>query len=276
MKALQRSRYQTLAQEGAVAQSEADQAASEDRVAQANLHETQQRLQELQSGSRPEEIRQAAGKVAAAQAQIEAIQAQLEDTVIRAPFNGIVTQKYATVGAIVTPTTSASATASATSTSIVALVSGLEVEVNVPEANIAQIKTGQPVEITTDAYPNQTFRGQVKQISPEAVVEDNVTSFEVQVTLQSGQSELQSGMTADVTFVSDAIKNAVVVPTVAIATQDNQMGVMVLDDQGTATFQPVTVGLSQDGQTQILAGLSSGERVFVDFPEGDAANASRN
>jgi len=69
-----------------------------------------------------------------------------------APFAGIVTQKYA-VGAIVTPTTSASSTASATSTSIVALASELEIKVNVPETDITQVKNGQRVEIVADAYP---------------------------------------------------------------------------------------------------------------------------
>jgi len=79
----------------------------------------------------------------------------VDDTIIRAPFAGIVTQKYATVGAIVTPTTSASSTASATSTSIVALASELEIKVNVPETDI-QVKNGQRVEIVADAYPDRT------------------------------------------------------------------------------------------------------------------------
>ncbi|MFM8006783.1 MAG: efflux RND transporter periplasmic adaptor subunit, partial [Dolichospermum sp.] len=102
--------------------------------------------------------------VASAEAQLKQQQVQLEDTIIRAPFSGIITQRYATVGAFVSPAVSASSNASATSTSIVALAKGLEVLVNVPEVDIPQIKQGQKVEITVDAYPDEIFDGKVRLI----------------------------------------------------------------------------------------------------------------
>ena len=93
----------------------------------------------------------------------------------------MVTQRYATEGAFVTPTTSASSTISATSSSIIALAKGLEIIAKVPEIDLSQIKIGQPVEIVADAYPDQVFQGKVKAIAPEAIVEENVTSFEVKI-----------------------------------------------------------------------------------------------
>lgn len=66
-------------------------------------------------------------------------------------------QKYANVGAFVTPTTSASSSASATSSSVVALAEGSEVLAQLPEADIGRIKLGQKVEIVADAYPDQVF-----------------------------------------------------------------------------------------------------------------------
>jgi HlyD family secretion protein len=261
-------RYTYLAQKGAISQDRLDEELSQHRSAIANLEEAQQQLEEWQTGSRQEDIELAAAKVETARAQVRRSQIQLEERRIRAPFNGVVTQTYATVGAVVTPTTAASSTVSATSTSILTLASGLEVEVSVPEATIARIQTGQSVEITADAYPNRVFRGRVSRVAPEAVVEDNVTSFEVRVALETGRDRLRSGMNVDATFVGELVQDAAIVPTVAIASQQGTLGVQVADERGRATFRPVTVGVSQDGQTQVLQGLQAGERVFIDFPAG--------
>jgi HlyD family secretion protein len=143
---LRAERYQSLAEQGAVNLDQRDEAMTELRNANAALFEAEQRLQkvrtgsrpeivqleaavaearvavqQLQNGRRPEEIAQYKAAVEAARAELQSMQVQLEDTVITAPFSGIVTQKYATEGAFVTPTTSASSTASATSTSIIAI-----------------------------------------------------------------------------------------------------------------------------------------------------------
>lgn len=275
LSASRRKRYIFLTQEGAISRNDLDEYISEDRSARANLEQAQQQLQELLNGSRSEDIKQAQAKVATSQAQVQIIQTQINDTVILAPFDGIITQKYATVGAIVTPTTSASSTASATSSSIVALASGLEVQANVPETNITQVKTGQRVEIVADSYPNRTFAGRVKQIAPEAVVEDDVTSFQVKVELLTGQSVLRSGMNVDMTFIGNTVKDALVVPTVTITTSKGQMGVMLADEQGKANFQPVKVGFSQSGETQIIKGLRPTSRVFINLPEGATSSGNR-
>ncbi|MEO0407616.1 MAG: efflux RND transporter periplasmic adaptor subunit, partial [Cyanobacteria bacterium P01_A01_bin.135] len=201
-----------------------------------------------------------------AEAQVAITQTQLDDADILAPFSGIVTQIYATVGAIVTPTTSASATASATSSSILALSTGLEVDVDVSEANIGPIAVGQGVEVVADAFPNQVFEGQVKRIAPEAVVENNVTTFQVVVTLLTGLEQLRAGMTVDATFVGDTVADALLVPTVAIATEGGELGVRVVGDDGSPAFRPVSVGSTQAGKTQILSGLDQGDEVLLDIP----------
>lgn len=259
-------RYRFLAQEGAIDQLTLDEYISEDKTARASLAEAQEQLQELETGSRPEDIDQFKAQVAAAKARVALAKTKLEDTNIRAPFDGIVTQKYATVGSIVTPDVSASSTSSATSTSILSIASELEVDVDVSETSIGYIEPNQTVEIVADAYPYRTFKGKVKQIAPEAVVENNVTSFEVKVELITGQSELQSGMNIDAVFVGNKIEDTLTIPTVAIATNRGEIGVMAVDKGGEAQFVPVKVGLSHDGRTQILQGLTPGDRVFIDFP----------
>jgi len=263
---LEVQRYQTLVTQGALARQELDRKLSEHRVNLAALERSEQQLKEYSDGSRSEDIELTRAKVEAAKAQLEVVKTNLEETVIRAPFDGIISQKYATVGSIITPTTSASSTASATSTSIVAITSGLEAKINVPEASISQIKTGQQVEIVADAYARETFTAKVTQVAPEAVVQNNVTFFEVKLELIEGRSKLRSGMNVDATFIGQT-KQALTIPTVAIALQNGEMGVMLLDEENQVQFQPVTVGLTQNGETEILDGLQSGERVFIDSPK---------
>ncbi|MEL7512494.1 MAG: efflux RND transporter periplasmic adaptor subunit [Cyanobacteria bacterium J06554_3] len=259
-------RFENLARQGAISQNDLDQYVNEAQSAVANFNEVQQQLAATASGSRSEEIAAAAANVAAAQAQVKVIETELADANIRAPFAGYVTQTYATIGAIVTPTTTASATASATSSSILALSAGLEVEVDILEANIGQIQVGQSVEIVAEAFPNQVYEGRVQRIAPEAIIENNVTTFQVVVELLTGADQLRSGMTVDATFIGETLTDALMVPTVAIATQDGQLGVQIPNSEGNADFQPVTVGLTQAGKTQILQGLEAGDRIFLELP----------
>ncbi len=285
-------RYRNLYNQGAVQKDQLDQFVSEDSTVQANLLEAQKRLALLKSGSRPEEIARlkaaveeasaqlqllengsrpqeidsAAAAVSAAQAQLKTEQVNLNNTIIRAPFSGIITQKFANVGAFVTPTTSASTSASATSSSVVALARGLEVLANVPEADIARIKEGQEVEIVADAYPDQVFKGEVRLIAPEAVNEQGVTLFQVRVAINTGRDKLRSGLNVNLTFLGDDV-NALWIPTVAIVTENGQTGVLVPDTNNKAKFSKVTIGSQVGNETQILEGLKKGDRIFTTPPD---------
>ncbi|WAL62431.1 efflux RND transporter periplasmic adaptor subunit [Thermocoleostomius sinensis] len=266
-------RNQSLASEGAISTDDLDDVLNQAETARANLaqseaalRESQRSLELVQRGARSEDIAEAQAQLAEAQADLRSVQVEYDDTFIRAPFDGIITQKYASEGAFVTPTTSASEASSATSTAIVALAEGLEVLAEVPEVDIQQLRVGQPVEIVADAYPGQVFRGEVLLIAPEAVVDQNVTSFQVRIALTSGEDKLLSGMNVDVTFLGDEMTNALVVPTVAIVTRDGETGVLVPNETNQPEFRPVMLGTSVGNQTQILEGLQPGERVFTDIP----------
>lgn len=286
----QLKRNENLLKEGAISQDQFDQLANEYTVAQAGIQEILEKLAEQQKAEAPEiarleaavgeinialEERKLSGKlelerlkasVSSAQANLEIAKIQYEDSFILAPFTGIVTQKYATEGSFVTPTTSASSTASATSSSIIAMAKGLEVVAKVPEIDLNQIAIGQPVEIVADAYPDQVFQGVVKAIAPEAIVEQNVTSFEVKIEIVTGQEKLLSKMNVDVNFLGKQLTDVLVVPTVAIVTENGKTGVMIPDENNQPKFTPVTIGISVDDKTQILSGLSSGEKVFLELP----------
>jgi HlyD family secretion protein len=269
------NRNQQLAAEGAISEDDLNQVLNEAETARAtvaqnraSLREAQERLELLQRGSRSEDIQEAEAQLQEAIGNLRSAEVRQADALIRAPFAGIVTQKYATEGAFVTPTTSASEASSATSTAIVALAQGLEVLAEVPEVDIHQLKQGQSVEIVADAYPDQVFQGRVRLIAPEAVVKQNVTSFQVRIELITGQTELLSGMNVDATFLGDQLDDALVVPTVAIVTREGETGVLVPDQDGKAQFRPVTLGTAVGDQTQVLEGIQPGERVFIDLPPG--------
>ena len=269
------ARRQQLFERGAVAATDLDTAAREQRSAQAALEqaqarvtEAQRRVDDLRSGPRQEAIAQAEARLAQARAQLDGAQIRQDETLIRAPFGGIVTQKFATEGAFVTPTTSASDLSSATSTAIVALAEDLEVLAEVPEADISLIEPGQAVEVVADAFPDQTFQGRVKLVAPEAIERQNVTLFQVRIELIDGKDILRSNMNVNVAFVGDQLANALVVPSVAVVTQAGQSGVLVPGDNRDIVFQPVTLGPQVGNQIQIVDGLGEGDRVFVDLPPG--------
>ncbi len=248
---VKRNKY--LLKQGAISQDAYDEVVAGVENAEAALLELQQRLTQLETTRHPEieqlefaiaeselvlqqqkntyqdEMAALEAQIQVNQANLEKINVQYSDTIVTAPFAGIVTQRYAVEGSFVTPATSASTSASASATSILALAQGLEIVAKVPEVDIGQLRQGQKVEIVADAYPGNTFEGRVKRIAPEAIIEDNVTSFEVRITLLTGQDKLRSKMNVDVTFLGEELTDSLVVPTVAIVTQQGQIGVMVLN-----------------------------------------------
>ena len=208
--------------------------------------------------------RQAA--LVAARERLEQLQEESLELKIRAPFAGTITARYAEPGAFVTPTTTASATAGATSSSIVELSEGLEAAAKVPESDIGRIKLGQIAEVRVDAFPDERFQARVSEIAPRAEKTDNVTSFEVTLKLVDPPKKLLIGMTADVNFQTGNSASRILVPTVAIVTENGKPGVLVIGKNDQPRFQPVELGSSSGDQTAILKGLDAKTRVFIDLP----------
>lgn len=230
---------------------------------QAGLREAQQGLTQVKNGFRPKEILQAEAEVKQAKAQLAFYQAQLNDTIIRAPFAGIITRSFAQEGDFVTPTTTASSTEGATSTSIAELSSGLEIIAKIPEANISRIQIEQSVDIKTDTYPEEIFKGKAKLIAPRAVQENNITSFRVKIVLVNGENKLKSGMNVQLAFQTKPIPNALVIPLSAIVTQTNgQVGVYVRDENGQTRFQPIKISAASGDKVQVREGLKTGDRIL--------------
>jgi HlyD family secretion protein len=235
--------------------------------ARAEVTSQQQALDLLKEGTRSEEIAQARAEVLAAQGLVKTAQTQIEDAVVRAPFDGIVSAVYSDPGAFITPTTSGSDVSSATSSSILAIASDNEVVANVAENNIAKVKIGQKVAISADAFPGETFQGKVSQIATQASVEQNVTSFEVTVALEGANAkQLRSGMNASLDFQVDQLTNVLTVPTVAVTQKDSTTGVYVGIPEQPPKFVPITTGATVGDRTEVKEGLDGTEHILVNVP----------
>jgi HlyD family secretion protein len=130
--------------------------------------------------------------VAAAQRRLQQRQVEKEELIVRAPFAGVISQRFAEPGSFVTPTTAASATAGATSSSIVELSQGLEAIAKVPESDLGRLRVGLPADVRVDAFPDRRFPARIRQIAPRAVKLNNVTSFEVKLELINPPPEFGS------------------------------------------------------------------------------------
>ena len=188
------------------------------------------------------------------------------ELLIRAPFSGVITERYAEPGSFVTPTTAASSSAGATSSSIVELSEGLEVTAKVPESDIGRIKIGQVANVRVDAFPDQSFAAEVRDIAPRAEKTNNVISFEVELTLLNPPPILRIGMTADVNFQTGRTAASTLVPTVAIVTEDGKPGVLLVGKNDQPTFKSIELGASGGSQSAILSGVKPGTQVFIDLP----------
>ncbi len=288
-------RYQSLLSAGAIAEQTVAQKRSARDVAQAALNQAQAALSLQRNGTRSEEIAQARSQVDqrqqafnllkagarpedidAARAQVESargalqtVETQLNDTVIRAPFSGIVTRKYADPGSFVTPTTTSSSVEGSASSSILTLASTYQVVAYLDESNIARVKVGQPVKVTVDAYPDRTFTGKVDQIAAQATTTANVTSFEVKVALEpAAQQLLKVGTNTEVEFQVGQLNNAVFVPSAAIVRQKDGTGVYLLDQTKKPVFKPVEIGTTIEEQTEVKTGLNPDDQVLISFPPG--------
>jgi HlyD family secretion protein len=204
--------------------------------------------------------------VASARERLEQRSVEREDLVVRSPFSGQISQRYADRGAFVTPTTTASSSLGATSSSIVEVARGLEAVAKVPESDVGRLRVGQSATVRVDAFPDRRYPARIRQIAPRAIKTNNVNSFEVKLALLQPAPELRIGMTAEIDFQIGMVAPQTLVPTVAVVTEDGRPGVLLVGPRNQPKFQPVELGMSSGRNTQILNGLAPGTRVFIDLP----------
>jgi len=251
---LSRNQYKQTKQELVQAQAALQQA-------RADLQSAQQQLSLFKAGSRSEDVQVAKSARDQAAGNLNYLQSELNDTKIRAPFDGVVTQRYVDEGAVVYPAGNGS---QPTSGAILSLAGVLELVAEVAETDMEHVHLNQTVEIVANAFPEKTFHGHVTLIAPEAVVTNNVTTFDVHAALDDdSQRVLLSGMNVSCNFVGDRQENVLVIPTVAITSQDGKTGVLVPGSGGQPTFKSVRTGPTSGSNTVVLEGLKPDEPVLL-------------
>jgi len=206
----------------------------------------------------------------AAKGQTELARANLENTRVLAPFDGTVLRKDAEVGEIVAPS---SAGGGLTRTAIVTMadLATLEVEVDVNEAYISQIRGTQGARITLDAYPDTSFSGRVRQVVPTA--DRQKATVQVKVSILDHDPRILPEMGAKVLFENashEAMHLAprrVLVPSAAVVQGKDGAHVWVIED-GKVKSLAVELGETREDQIEIRSGLSGGESVVLKPPAG--------
>jgi RND family efflux transporter MFP subunit len=223
------------------------------------------------------ELETASTRVDVLSAQLESARAQrqlaevnLENTRVRAPFDGTVLRKDAEVGEIVAP---AAAGGGLTRTAIVTMadLATLEVEVDVNEAYIAQIGNEQSARITLDAYPDTSFAGRVRQVVPTA--DRQKATVQVKVAILDRDPRILPEMGAKVVFTRDqgattvAAPRRVLVPAAAVVRLAGENRVWVVSE-GRVSSRSVDLGSSHNDLVEIRKGLSGAESVVIAPPAG--------
>jgi len=200
--------------------------------------------------------------IASAVAALQGAKVNFEYSFIRAPFDAVVLTKNADVGDIITPLGAAANAKAAVVT--IADLAWLQVEADVSESNLAQIRQGQPCEITLDALPGSRFRGVVHTIVPTA--DRSKASVMVKVRFLELDQRIYPEMSAKVAFLEHEAqpgdnKARIVINPAAVVTRDGRSGVyLVVGD--TVVFTPVKPGIKL-GDLLEVSGLKSGDKVAL-------------
>jgi HlyD family secretion protein len=259
----------------AVQRADADLAENErqlrlaDRLAQQSIVAVDQR------DAAASRVKLAEAAVAQARADLAFAEAQLQNTLIRAPFAGVVVKKMAEIGESVAPIPPG-VNLSTSSGAIVALadLETLEVEADVAEANVAKVGSGQPAEVTVEAIPDRRYKAVLRQVIPTA--DRTKATVMVKVTILDKDKDLKPEMSAKVTFLEPEKKEpqpaagpaaVVLVPRDAVASRGGQQVVFVVRE-GKAVARPVVLGTERKGQLVVKDGLSGGE-TLVARPKDD-------
>ncbi len=184
---------------------------------------------------------------------------------IKSPFSGTITSKYAEIGSYVAPIANMSSNTSAKNF-IFELSDGIEIIAKVPESDIGRIKVGQEASVRIESYPSKKYKAKIIKIAPRAIKDNNVTSFEVTLRFKEISDNIKIGMTADLEFKVENGIEKILVPTVSIVTEKGKKGILKLDKNNSPKFEEVEFGISSGSKTSVINGLRPGEKIFIDIP----------
>ncbi len=209
-------------------------------------------------------LKQARAQVLQAEASLKQLEEQLSYTTIVAPMDGEILSRDVEIGAAVSSILVLGSTATLVMTE--GDTSEVYVQGKVDEADIAHVYMGQPARIKVESFRDRLFYGKVTKISPMGLEKDNVTTFEVRVSINNASGELKAQMTANAEIMLDEHKGVLEVPENAVSYDKDKNATVDVPDKskkdGTRKIA-VKVGLSNGSVTEILSGLKEGDQVVL-------------
>jgi HlyD family secretion protein len=209
-------------------------------------------------------LHQSEALVQQSEASLKQLEEQLSYTTVTSPIDGVVLSRDVQVGDAV----SSILVLGSTATLVMTLGDTHEVYVKgkVDESDIAKVYLGQPARIKVQSFPGRTFAGRVTKIAPLGVEKDNVTTFEVQISIDNPGGELKANMTANAEIVLEEHKNALTIPEQAVLyDKDRNASVWVPDTHGKDGHRVLTIktGISNGSRIEVLSGLKAGDKVVL-------------
>jgi len=252
-------RAQGMAKDGVVSASALDDAQKNYEMSLNKQNVSKAQLQVLQA-----KIGQAQAQVAQDRANLKQLEEQLGYTTIESPIDGIVLSRDVEIGDAV----SSILVLGSGATLVMTLGDTSEVYVKgkVDESDIGKVYLGQPARIKVESFKDKTFTGKVTKISPMGVEKDNVTTFEVRVSINNPEGVLKANMTANAEVILEEHKNVLQIPEGSIIyDKDKKASVEVPDPKGKEGKKKVAVniGISNGAKTELLAGLKEGDQVVL-------------
>src|SRR5882724_10433870 len=253
------NRAQSLFEQNLIAQSALDDAHS-----LVDMADNRKRAAQSQLAVSQAKVTEARAQVAQAKAAADRAAEDVANATIRAPIRGTVLSRDVEIGSPVSSILNLGANATLVMT--LGDIEQVFVRGKVDEADIGHVRLGQPARIRVETFKDKVFEGRVTQISPMGVEKDNVTNFEVRVSIDNPGKALKANMTANAEIVLEEHPDSIIVPEAAI-TYDAQKNPSVdLADPGSKTGRrrvPVKVGVGNGTRIQILDGLRQGDKVVL-------------
>ncbi len=233
------------ARPGLIAQQELDDAQAKDRAAEAQVESAKSAL----SASRQQ--------LEIAQANNSQVSAMSDYTRIVAPFDGVVTWRYADTGALVQAGTSNSNSAPVVK---LAQVNVLRLRIPVPESLAGSVRIGQPADVTVQAT-GEHFTGKVARFTD--ALDRTTRTMQVEIDVPNETYKIQPGMYANVSLRTQHRPDALTVPIQAVQQQNGKSSVLVIDQQNRVQPREIETGLEDPDRVEVLSGLQEGDRVIV-------------
>jgi RND family efflux transporter MFP subunit len=185
-------------------------------------------------------------------ARLEELRINMANTIVSSPVNGFVARRAADPGAFVSQ--------NAPVVDVVD-INRVRLVVNVVEKDLRLVSVGDTTEVEVDAFPGESFMGRVARVAP--VLDPQTRTFPIEIEIPNPTFRLKPGMYARVGIIADRRENALVVPANAIVDVGGERGVFLAQQDNTATFQKVEIGIEEETQVEIRSGLNDGQRVVT-------------